>query len=390
MTQQFRSQYITSTSDLVAFCARAAHEPFIAMDTEFVRERTYYPELSLIQIASSNEVVLIDPLAEGIDLQPLWQLMQHESLIKVFHAARQDMEIFLHHAKALPTHLFDTQTAAMFLGMGESISYRQLVQDFLDKDLDKSCQYTNWKKRPLSDKQLTYAAADVTYLRSIYQQLRDRLEQEQRLAWFLEEQQRIMQPNHYILPKEQAWQRLRIGHLKAQDYPYLYHLAAFRENWCQEQDVPRGRACKDHNLIDIVKRKPRTVKALQAMRMPGQFFTDKILGEQIVALCTKTHEPLDTALQLQMAQAAEKESLVETMPLIYDAIKLFLKTIATQYRISEQLLYSASDILWMLHHPELRDSLYVGWREAFMGDLLNDFLAGKRTLQIQDEKVILR
>jgi ribonuclease D len=234
-------QPITATSELANACRRMAREPFVTIDTEFLRESTYYPLLCVAQMASADEAVVIDALAPGIDLSPFYALMANEKVMKVFHAARQDIEIVWHAAKLIPHPIFDTQVAAMVLGYGDSISYDQLVQRITGDTLDKSHRFTDWTRRPLSEPQLRYAISDVTHLRQVYLKLVEDLRQRGRAAWVEDEMRILTSPDTYRLEPDNAWQRLKTRVRKPKELAVLIEVAAWREREAQARDVPRSR-----------------------------------------------------------------------------------------------------------------------------------------------------
>ena len=259
-------QPITTTSELAAVCERMASHPFVTVDTEFLRETTYYPLLCVAQMASPDEAVVVDALAPGIDLGPFFALMADEKVMKVFHAARQDIEIVWHRAKLIPHPIFDTQVAAMVLGYGDSISYDQLVQRITGDALDKSHRFTDWTRRPLSDAQLSYAISDVTHLRDVYLALVDDLGRRGRVDWVQEEMHMLTSADTYRMDPENAWQRLKTRVRKPKELAVLIEVAAWREREAQSRDVPRSRVLKDEVIADIAVQAPTTTEKLENLR----------------------------------------------------------------------------------------------------------------------------
>ena len=257
---------ITTTSELAAVCRRMASYPFVTVDTEFLRETTYYPLLCVAQMASAVEAVVVDALAPGIDLAPFFALMANEKVMKVFHAARQDIEIVWHRAKLIPHPIFDTQVAAMVLGYGNSISYDQLVQRITGDTLDKSHRFTDWTRRPLSEAQLSYAVSDVTHLRDVYAALVDDLGRRARVDWVQEEMQVLTSADTYRMDPENAWQRLKTRVRKPKELAVLIEVAAWREREAQSRDVPRSRVLKDDAIADIAVQAPTTIEKLKNLR----------------------------------------------------------------------------------------------------------------------------
>ncbi len=275
-------QPITTTSELVAVCRRMAGHPFITVDTEFLRETTYYPLLCVAQIASSDEAVVVDALAPGIDLAPFYALMADERVMKVFHAARQDIEIVWHAAKLIPHPIFDTQVAAMVLGYGDSISYEQLVQRITGDSLDKSHRFTDWTRRPLSEAQLAYAISDVTHLRDIYLALVEDLKHRGRGDWVEDEMSVLTSPETYRMEPENAWKRLKTRVRKPKELAVLIEVAAWREQEAQSRDVPRSRVLKDEAIADIAVQAPTTAERLKTLRSLPKGF-ERRAGARAVA-----------------------------------------------------------------------------------------------------------
>ncbi|MEM8935482.1 MAG: ribonuclease D, partial [Pseudomonadota bacterium] len=263
---------ITTTSELETFAAALAERPFAAIDTEFIREKTYWPVLCLIQAAADDLEAIIDPLAEGIDLTPFLELLADKSVVKVFHAARQDVEIFYQLMNAVPEPLFDTQVAAMACGYGDQISYEALMRGVLNAKIDKGSRFTDWARRPLSDRQLSYALSDVTHLRDAYPTLRDQLESQARLSWVEEEMAALVEPSLYFIEPENAWKRLKTHALKTKEIGPFIKLAEWREAQAQMRDVPRNRILKDDALMELARAQPSTPKELgRARSVPSGF-----------------------------------------------------------------------------------------------------------------------
>src|SRR5471032_926400 len=275
-------QPITTTEELTQVYARMARHSFVTVDTEFLRETTYYPLLCVAQIASPDEAFVIDALAEGIDLSPFFDLLTDEKVVKVFHAARQDIEIVWNMAKKIPHPIFDSQVAAMVLGYGDSISYDQLVQRITGDLLDKSHRFTDWTRRPLTDAQLTYAVSDVTHLRDIYVRLSADLEKRGRLNWVEAEMGVLTSPETYRMEPERAWERLKSRVRKPKELAVLIEIAAWREREAQTRDVPRSRVLKDDVVGDIAVQAPTTVERLGHLRSLPKGFERSRWGEAIV------------------------------------------------------------------------------------------------------------
>src|SRR5947208_8095143 len=274
---------ITTTKELAAACTRLAKHDFITVDTEFLREATYFPILCVAQVASADEALVIDALADGIDLTPFYKLMANEKVLKVFHAARQDIEIVWHRAKMIPHPVFDTQVAAMVLGYGDSISYDQLVQRITGDTLDKSNRFTDWTRRPLSTAQVTYAISDVTHLRDVYAALVADLGRRGRTDWMDDEMEVLTSPDTYRAEPNRAWLRLKTRVRKPRELAILIEVAAWREREAQTRDVPRSRVLKDDAIGDIAVQAPTTIERLGSLRSLPRGFERSKWGEAIVA-----------------------------------------------------------------------------------------------------------
>src|SRR5262245_24265381 len=257
---------ITSNAELAAAAERFSTAPYVALDTEFMRDTTYWPKLCLLQAAVPGFAVAVDPLAEGIDLRPLYELLARPDVIKVFHAARQDIEIFFHQANLIPTPLFDTQVAAMVCGFGDSAAYETLVRELAHAQIDKSSRFTDWSRRPLNDKQLNYALSDVTHLCRVYESLKKQLDKSGRSHWLEEELGILRSPETYELKPEESWRRLKMRGGNRRFTAVLMEIAAWRERLAQERDVPRSRVMKDEALFEIAAQAPQTQEDLDALR----------------------------------------------------------------------------------------------------------------------------
>ena len=274
---------ITTTSDLAAACARLAQHPVITVDTEFLRETTYYPLLCVVQMASAEEAVVIDTLAQGIDLKPFFELMGNEAVLKVFHAARQDIEIVWHRSGTIPHPIFDTQVAAMVLGYGDSIAYDQLVERITGHRPDKTHRFTDWSRRPLTAEQMHYAVSDVTHLRDVFAALDADLKKRGRSDWVSEEMEVLTSPKTYDFHPERAWERLKTRVRKPKELAVLMEVAAWREQEAQSRDVPRSRVLKDDAVGDIATHAPTSLERLANLRSLPKGFDRSKWGADIVA-----------------------------------------------------------------------------------------------------------
>src|ERR1700712_1669868 len=286
---------IETTAELEAACKELAKSEFITIDTEFLRETTFWPILCLVQMASMTTEVLVDPLAPGIDLQPLFDLMANPDVLKVFHASRQDIEIIYNRGNLIPHPVFDTQIAAMVCGFGDSVSYDQLVSRIKGEQIDKSSRFTDWSRRPLTEKQLDYALADVTHLRDVYISLRDQLEREDRSTWLAEEMAILESKDTYDIHPDDAWQRLKMRLRKPQELAVLKYVAAWREREARSRNVPRSRVLKDDAIYEIAQQQPRDAEAFSRLRTVPKGWERSSGGAAVI-------EAINTALELPKSE----------------------------------------------------------------------------------------
>jgi len=358
---------ITATADLEAFCAKVAKQPFVAVDTEFMRETTYWPKLCLIQAACPSAHAVIDPLADGIDLEPFLAVLRDPAILKVFHAARQDVEIF-NNLQAMPRPLFDTQVAGMAAGFGEQIAYDALVRQMLKIELDKSSRFTDWARRPLSDNQLTYALADVTHLAELYPKLRQRLEQEGRLAWVTDEMAGLTDPANYDVDPENAWRRLRPRRHTAKYLAIYKAVAAWRERTAQLRDQPRGRILKDEAIDEVATQAPTDAEALDRLRSVPKGFSGSRFGPDLLASvreALKDPERYAPAIERPKTQASPAAGAV------VELLKVLLKARAEEAGVASKLIATVSDLEQIANDDEATTPALKGWRrEAFGEDAL--------------------
>jgi ribonuclease D len=358
---------ITTTAALVAFCDKVRGQPFVAVDTEFMRETTYWPRLCLIQAATPTAEAVIDPLADGIDLEPFLELMRDETILKVFHAARQDVEIF-NILKAMPRPLFDTQIAGMAAGFGEQIAYDALVRQMLKIDLDKSSRFTDWARRPLSEAQLTYALADVTHLAKLFPMLRDRLEREGRLVWVSDEMADLTNPALFDVEPENAWKRLKPRKHAPKYLAVFRAVAAWRERTAQTRDQPRGRILKDEAIDEIAIQAPTDADALDRMRSVPKGFSGSKFGPDLIAAVREALKDPEA-----YAPVIEKPR-VHSSPAagaVVELLKVLLKARAEEAGVASKLLATVSDLEQIANDDAADVGALKGWRrEAFGEDAL--------------------
>jgi ribonuclease D len=368
---------ISTTEELASACSRLATHPFVTVDTEFLRETTYYPKLCLIQMASPDEAVMVDPLAEGLDLAPFMALMTDQNVVKVFHAARQDLEIVWMLGRVLPTPLFDTQVAAMVCGYGDSVGYEQLVNDLAKARIDKSSRFTDWSRRPLSEAQLVYAESDVTHLRDIYLALQADLAASGRESWVAEEMAVLNSPGTYEVKPENAWQRLKGRLRKPKELAVLMELAAWREREAQHRDVPRQRVLKDDALMDIVQRAPRSAEALGELRSVPNGFERSRAGGEVLAAVERA-----LALDPRNLPRLERERGRPGNGAVLDLLKVLLKATADAERVAPKIIASSDDLEEIAGSDEADVPALHGWRREIFGEKALALKNGSLSLKI--------
>jgi ribonuclease D len=370
-------QLISTTAHLAAICADYSSAPFVTVDTEFMRESTYYPRLCLIQIAGPNSAVAVDPMADGIDLAPFFDLMANTKVTKVFHAARQDLEIIWQKAGILPAPLFDTQVAAMVCGYGDSVSYEQLANDFARAKIDKSHRFTDWSKRPLSDGQLRYALADVTHLRDVYLGLRRALDGNGREDWIAQEMAILTSPATYETQPEDAWKRLAGRARKPRDIAILMQVAAWREREARSRDVPRQRVMKDDALIDIATAAPRTQEDLGALRsVPSGFERSRAAVDILAAVRAGIETDPATLPRLERGRRpGTTDGALEIM-------RLALKIIAQESGVAPKVI-ATSDELEEIAETITTTPLQPAWRDELFGRKVRELLSGEAAIALR-------
>lgn len=357
---------LTTTAELAAFCTEAAGHDYVTVDTEFLRERTYYSKLCLIQLAmpgkDDSTAVLVDPLAEGLSLEPLYALFQDTSVVKVFHAARQDLEIFYVDAQVFPEPLFDTQVAAMVCGFGEQVGYETLVRRIAKKPLDKTSRFTDWSRRPLTAAQKTYALADVTHLREIYEFLAAKLEETGRSRWVHEELKVLTSPDTYIVTPEEAWRRVKTRTNSPKFLAVVRELAAFRERHAQERNIPRNRVYKDDALVELASNKPKNAEELGRARLLLREARRGDIAEGILkAVADGVNCPPD-----KMPQPDRSRDKLQVNPALADLLRVLLKAKTESAGVAAKLIAPASDLDAIA--AGLRDvAALQGWRKEVFG-----------------------
>ena len=378
---------ISTQAELDAFCADAANKPFICVDTEFMRESTFYSILCLIQVATDDAEAIIDPLADGLDLAPFNAILMDKNIIKVLHAARQDMEIFYALCGAVPKNIFDTQIAGMALGYGDSVGYGALVKGRLDITLDKGARFTDWSRRPLSEKQLSYALGDVTHLRDLYPGLVSELESKNRLSWVLEEMIPQMNEKLYSFEPESAWERLKIRNPRK---PYLAALkaaAAWREREAIAKDIPRRRVLKDDAFYDLAQQKPKDLAALAKLRgIPRGFEKSRSASSLIEAINAAIANADDYAPKIP-----KPKHMPPNLGPTIEMLKTLLRLRTEYVDVAPRMVANASDIEQLAAFGEKADiAALKGWRKEIFGEDALKMLKGKIALSLEGREVVAK
>lgn len=375
---------IISSDALAAVCDRFAQHPYVTVDTEFVRETTFWPDLALVQVASDDEAVLIDPLADGIDLSPLFDLMFNENVLKVFHAARQDLEIFFKLTGKVPGPLFDTQVAAMVCGFGDSIAYDQLVRRTTGGAIDKTSRFTDWKRRPLSEQQLDYALADVTHLRDVYKILAEQLETQNRVHWVKEEMAVLERAETYDLKPEDAWQRLKLRVRKPIEFQIMKNLAQWREEQARSRNTPRSRILKDDAIYEIAQQQPTDEKALGRLRALPKGMERSSIAPHLIAA-------------VESARAMDRDDLPkvprppqspEGTGAAVDILRVFLKLVADREGVASKVLANATELEQIaIDGADADVPAMHGWRYEMFGEQALRLINGELALRFDDKKL---
>jgi ribonuclease D len=376
-------EVISTTSGLAAACDRLARHPMITVDTEFLRETTYYPLLCVVQMASPDEAIVVDALAPGIDLKPFFELMGNEKVLKVFHAARQDIEIVWHQAGILPHPIFDTQVAAMVLGYGESIAYDQLVQRITGHRPDKTHRFTDWSRRPLSKEQIHYAVSDVTHLRDVFTALDTDLKKRGRSDWVSIEMEILTSPRTYDFHPERAWVRLKTRVRKPRELAVLMEVAAWREQEAQSRDVPRGRVLKDEAVGDIATHAPATLEKLGQLRSLPKGFERSKWGSDIIAA---VHRGLER--DLATLPKLDKPRNNSNGAAIVELLKVLLRMTSERYGVASKVIATVDDLEEIAADDEAEVAALQGWRRELFGEAALALKRGQLALAIERGRVI--
>ena len=375
---------IDTTEELTTACTELARHGYVTVDTEFLREQTFWSKLCLIQMAGPQAEYLVDPMAPGLDLKPFYDLMAHTGIEKVFHSGRQDVEIIYTQAGVIPHPLFDTQVAAMVCGFGDSISYVNLVKRITGADLDKSSRFTDWSRRPLSQHQLTYALGDVTHLRDVYHHLKAELKKSGRTDWLAEEMAELTTAETYIQNPDESWQRLKLRAKSRRSFAVLMELAAWREKLAQAHDVPRARILRDEALYDIANQAPTDTSKLGELRTLSEGFARSGRAREIVEVVKLgLARDLKTVPPLPRGQAMSPESAA-----LVELLKVLLKSLAAQKGVASRLIATADDLerIATEDHPDI--PALKGWRLELFGETALSLKRGEIALAIDGGEVV--
>ena len=378
-----QTQYITTTEALAALCERLSGEEFVTVDTEFMRERTYYPELCLVQLAGAGEVAVVDAQAAGIDLAPLGALLAKPDVTKVFHACRQDVEIFLLLFGAVPVPIFDTQVAAMVAGFGDQVGYDSLVQALTGGHIDKSHRFSDWSARPLTKAQVEYAAADVTHLRIVYEKLIARLTVEGRGAWVAQEMAVLAEPDTYRVDPAKAWERLKLRTNNRRQVALVQAIAAWREREAQRINIPRGRLLKDEQIPEIAGLAPDTAEALTRARGVSAGFANGKSGVSLLAVIAEAKGLGEEDLpKIERPRDAPRAS-----PALVALLKVLLNAAAEQNNVAARLVAGSDEIEALALDETAPNPILEGWRREMFGEDALRLIRGEIALSAKGKRI---
>ena len=375
---------LQTSKDIADFCNKLSGEEFITIDTEFLREKTYYPKLCLVQLSGPDkEARAIDPLMDDIDLSPLYDLLANEKVLKVFHSGRQDLEIFYNMTGKVVEPIFDTQVAAMVCGFGDSISYEKLVNNITDGKVDKSSQFTDWSARPLTDKQLNYALGDVTHLCDIYLHLKDVLDKRGRTKWVLQEDKILSDPATYENDPYKAWERVKIRSPKAKNLAILREVAAIREKQAQKRNIPKSWVFRDEVIASIAVQAPTNKKQLAKIRNMPKDIAEGRLGEKLLAA-------VETALaspQSEWPQPTQRKHIPPQITCVVDVLKMLLKITSTENEVASKLIANSNDLEAIAMDDNANVPALKGWRREIFGEDALAIKHGKLAIGLKDGQI---
>ncbi len=375
---------VTSSSGVADLCKRLSESPFITIDTEFLREKTYYPKLCLVQVSGPDKnAAVIDPLSNGIDLSPLFDLLRNKNVLKVFHAARQDLEIFYNLTGEVVTPFFDTQIAAMVCGYGDSVGYNSLVQDIAKKSIDKSAQFMDWSHRPLTERQLSYALGDVTHLCDVYVHLAKELERRGRVSWLLQEEDILSAPATYSNDPYEAWKRIKLRSPSRKTLAVLREVAAWREKAAQERDIPKSWMMRDETLADLASQAPRTKEQLLKIRnMPKDHANGRIGDALLASIKTALESPKE-----DWPKVEKRAMLPPQAAAALDILKMLLKVQSSEHQVAAKLIASQDDLEAIVLNDNADVPALSGWRREIFGEDALALKAGKLAIGLSGDKI---
>ncbi len=375
---------LTTTAQLAEFCAANAGADFVTVDTEFMRERTYWPKLCLVQLGGPSVSVAVDPLAEGIDLKPMFELLANQKVMKVFHAARQDVEIFYNLTGTVPQPMFDTQVAGMVCGYGESASYESLAAALAGAKIDKSSRFTDWSRRPLTEKQIDYAIGDVVHLRPVYEKLRAQLQKNGREEWVKEEMAILTDPATYNVEPAEIWRRFKWRADKPRLRALLRELAAWREREAQRLNIPRGRVLRDEALLEIAHHAPANAHDLARTRGLNNGFAESRQGKEVLeAIARGNAVPQD-----QCPTGETRRDLPRGLGAVMDLLKVLLKQVSEEHGVAAKLIATTDELEQIAADDEAKVPALHGWRRELFGNLALALKRGELALSVKDRKVM--
>ena len=378
--------YIKETNHLNEICSKLNKSEFLSIDTEFIREKTYWPKLCLIQVFNGEEKIIIDPLAKDIDLKSFFEILNNKEIVKIFHSGRQDIEIFYNLTKKIPQNIYDTQIAAMVCGFGDSIGYENLVSQLLGKKIDKTSRLTNWSNRPLSKKQINYAISDVTHLFEIYPIIRDKIISNKRENWLKEEIKILISKKTYELNPNDSWKRLKYRNLSKNSIGVLIELSKWREIKAQKKDVPRGNVIRDDAIYELCSAQPKNIEDLNNLRsFNRKGGLRKEFAEEIL-------------LAIEKGKSIKKEKLPKIKPpkrlpmgisSKVSILKILLDNISEEYGVAQKLIANKNDLQELVLNDKADIKTLKGWRYKVFGKKAIDFKNGKISIKMKNDKVIL-
>jgi ribonuclease D len=380
-------ELIKTNKELKEACKKLNKAKFITIDTEFIREKTYWSQLCLIQVCSSESEFIIDPLEEDIDLKPFIKILNKKSILKVFHSGRQDIEIFFKISGKIPSPIFDTQIAAMVCGFGDSVGYEKLVDKLLKKKIDKSSRFSNWAKRPLTNKQLNYAIGDVTHLFEIYPLLNDALKEKKRTRWLDEELKILTSENTYNTDPELAYKRLKIRGYDLKTRGVTFQLAKWREERAQNNNIPRGRVIRDDIIYELSSMKPKSINEIMSLR---SFSNGLRLKENVI---NEIQEQILIGLSLKeenLPKLPEKRKLPHGTNSRVSLLKILLNSISEENEVAQKLIASTQDLEDLIADDSADIKTLKGWRYDLFGKKALDFKNGKVAITMEENNVILK